>query len=283
MADFIKSPLNYTGGKYRLLPQIFRFFPNNINTFVEPFVGGYNVGVNITANNLIANDTMPQLIELLNYFNETPAENITNEINNIIAKYNLSKTNAAGYYELRRDYSIERLPQQLFTLICYSFNNQIRFNSKGNFNTPFGKREFNPSIQSNLKQFVDKIHSQSVKFTNKDFRDLDYNSLTKDDYVYCDPPYLLGMATYNENDGWNEKDERDLLDILLKLDSRGIKFSVSNVLRLKGETNTILEEWALKNEFNIIPMNIGYTNSSYNRKASNDTLEVLITNHSVQK
>ena len=73
MADFIKSPLNYTGRKYKLLPQIFRFLPNNINTFVEPFVGGYNVGVNITANNLIANDTMPQLIELLNYFNETPA------------------------------------------------------------------------------------------------------------------------------------------------------------------------------------------------------------------
>lgn len=30
----IQSPLNYTGGKYKLLPQILPFFPENINCFV---------------------------------------------------------------------------------------------------------------------------------------------------------------------------------------------------------------------------------------------------------
>ena len=38
--DLIKSPLNYTGGKFKLLPQILPLFPNDINTFVDLFGGG---------------------------------------------------------------------------------------------------------------------------------------------------------------------------------------------------------------------------------------------------
>lgn len=38
--ELIKSPLNYTGGKFKLLPQILPLFPNEINTFVDLFGGG---------------------------------------------------------------------------------------------------------------------------------------------------------------------------------------------------------------------------------------------------
>ena len=36
---YVKSPLNYTGGKYKILPQIMSKFPSNIGTFVD-FFGG---------------------------------------------------------------------------------------------------------------------------------------------------------------------------------------------------------------------------------------------------
>ena len=44
----IKSPLNYTGGKYKLLPQLLPIIlplphKNEINTFVDLFTGGGNV------------------------------------------------------------------------------------------------------------------------------------------------------------------------------------------------------------------------------------------------
>lgn len=38
--NYIKSPLNYTGGKYKLLPQILPLLPNNIDTFIDLFWGG---------------------------------------------------------------------------------------------------------------------------------------------------------------------------------------------------------------------------------------------------
>ncbi len=38
--NYIQSPLNYTGGKYKLLNQLIPLFPKNINTFIDLFGGG---------------------------------------------------------------------------------------------------------------------------------------------------------------------------------------------------------------------------------------------------
>ena len=54
--EFIKSPLNYTGGKYKILNSIFPYFPKEINTFIDLFGGGFNVGINANANKIIYND-----------------------------------------------------------------------------------------------------------------------------------------------------------------------------------------------------------------------------------
>ncbi len=45
----IASPMNYIGGKYKILPQILPLFPDNIGTFVDLFCGGCNVGINVSA------------------------------------------------------------------------------------------------------------------------------------------------------------------------------------------------------------------------------------------
>ena len=54
---YIKSPLNYIGGKYKLLPQLMKYFPTDINTFVDLFSGGFNVGINVKSNKNICNDS----------------------------------------------------------------------------------------------------------------------------------------------------------------------------------------------------------------------------------
>ena len=58
---YIKSPLNYVGGKYKLLSQILPLFPSNINTFVDLFGGGGNVIVNVKAEHCIYNDILKQV------------------------------------------------------------------------------------------------------------------------------------------------------------------------------------------------------------------------------
>ena len=65
--DYIKGPLNYTGGKYSILKDILPNFPKNINTFIDLFAGGLNVGININANTIIYNDIINYLSELFLY------------------------------------------------------------------------------------------------------------------------------------------------------------------------------------------------------------------------
>ena len=47
-----RSPLFYVGDKYKLISEIKTYFPQCINRFIEPFVGGGSVFLNIDAEEL---------------------------------------------------------------------------------------------------------------------------------------------------------------------------------------------------------------------------------------
>ena len=304
--EFAKSPLNYVGGKYKLLGQLTKRFPNNINTFVDFFCGGGNVGVNVKANKVIAVDKEECLIKVLNLFKRYSYTQIIEKIDSIIEKYKLSNTfingykyyncdssaglgiyNKQRYLKLREDYN--RLKEEsddktfkFLTLIIYGFNHQIRFNSSGEFNTPVGKRDFNSSIRRNLLSFCEALRNKNVEFVSEDFKKIKIDNLTPEDFCYFDPPYFLGDASYNENNNWTEKDEKELLSYINKLNDNNIKFALSNVTQHRGEKNQLLIDWAIENKYNINYLDYNYNNSNYHSKSKlNITEEVLITNYSI--
>lgn len=51
-----RSPLFYVGDKYKLMREIKTHLPKRIRTFVEPFVGGGSVFMNVEAENYLLND-----------------------------------------------------------------------------------------------------------------------------------------------------------------------------------------------------------------------------------
>ena len=280
MKNFIKSPLNYTGGKYKLLEQIVPHFPTNIGCFVDLFCGGCNVGINVVANKVILNDSCSQLQELYSYWKKNGYSQVKTEIVEKIDKYQLSKTNEDGFKRLRESYNATHSPIELFLLIAYSFNHQIRFNKKNEFNMPFGrnKSEFNPKMDKNLLSFINELVSDKFVITNQDFTELKVEKLKENDLVYCDPPYLITTASYNENGGWNEEKEFQLLDLLDRCNSKNIKFALSNVLCHKDKSNDILIDWSEK--YNVIHLNKNYSNCNYHilDREKNFTDEVLILN-----
>lgn len=285
--DFIKSPLNYTGGKYKLLPQLLEIFPKEIDTFVDLFAGGGNVAVNVNAKHIIYNDIMWQVPEMLQEFKRVGVEECLQRIDYFIEAYELSKDNREGYLKLRECYNNSfdlefslTDPLMLYTLICYSFNNQIRFNSKHEYNMPFGKNRssFNPALREKFVAFVNRLQEIDIQFFSKDFRKLKIGGLKGSDFVYCDPPYLITVASYNENGGWGEQAERELLSKLDEIDKAGVRFGLSNVLESKGKENTILKEWA--NRYKVNYLEHTYSNCSYHKKdKESKDVEVLITNY----
>ncbi|WP_195615687.1 DNA adenine methylase [Lachnospira eligens] len=279
--EYVKSPLNYTGGKYKLLPQLLELFPKQVNTFVDLFAGGGNVSVNVKAEKVVFNDLMWQVPEMLQEFKKIGVEESLRKIDGYISSYDLSKENKEGYLALRELYNKGKSdPLMLYTLICYSFNNQIRFNNKGAYNMPFGKdrSSFNPTLREKFITFVQRLQSMEIQFSSKDFRELDLDTLGENDFVYCDPPYLITVASYNENGGWGEQAERDLLAKLYALDKAGVKFGLSNVFESKGKENTILKEWA--KGYTVHYLDHTYSNCSYHKKdKQSKDIEVFITNY----
>lgn len=279
--NLIKSPLNYIGSKYNLLPQILPLFPDNINTFVDLFCGGCNVGININANKIICNDIISQTIILFKVCQIDSVENMLAKFQTIIDIYELSRTNKEGYTNLRKDYKQESVNPSnpfgywysFYMLIAHSFSNQIRFNKKGEFNLPFGARTFNDNMKDNFIKFVNKIKKLNVLFTNNDFRKVDLDSLTNNDFVYVDPPYSKTTATYNENKSWSKQDDIDLFQLLDNIHKNNIKFAMSNIYKTDW-----LKEWSKK--YNIHYLNYNYKNCNYQKKdKSGKECEVLIANY----
>ena len=66
----IQSPLNYTGGKYKLLPQLLPLFPKDTDVFVDLFCGGCNVGINVAARRVVYNDSNSRLCRLYRTFRD---------------------------------------------------------------------------------------------------------------------------------------------------------------------------------------------------------------------
>ena len=274
---YIKSPLNYVGGKYKLLPQILPIFPDKINTFVDLFGGGFNVGINVNADTIVYNDLESHVVELLKYSKETDTNRLLSEIDELINKYSLSKENADGFNELREYYNEENnSPIVFYTMICYAFNYHIRFNQNGKYNMPFGKARssFNPSLRQTFITFCDTLHNKNCMFFNVEFARFRFDELEKGDFVYADPPYFNSVAAYNEQGGWTEKHEQCLLANLDELNQRGISFALSNNLKYD---NPLLDEW--KNKYNVHYLNGDYSNCNYQKKDRSADCEVLITNY----
>lgn len=279
--------MNYIGGKYKLLPQILPLFPKKIRVFVDLFCGGANVGMNVKSKKVVFNDNLSYLIDLYRAFQTIPKAEILQHIENRISDLALSMTNEEGYLALRNLYNNQRNPLDLFVLTAYSFNHQIRFNNSHLFNNPFGRdrSSFNNRMRNNLIDFLDKLAVSDASFSCGSFDGFDLSELTEEDFLYCDPPYLITTGTYNDGkrgfSGWNEGEERKLLSLLKTVDENGLRFALSNVLIHKSKTNDILIEWVNENKYNVFHLNKDYSNSNYHTidrgKTASD--EVLITNY----
>lgn len=279
---YIKSPLNYIGGKYKLLPQLMKYFPTDINTFVDLFSGGFNVGINVKSNKTICNDINDFIIDLYKELYNSSVENVLDRINTNIKGYGLSKENESAYKKFRVHYNETKDPIDLYTLTCYSFNYQFRFNNNKEYNNPFGRNrsQFSENMKNNLILFSDKLKNMNIDFSSKDFDKVSIENLGKDDFIYCDPPYLITTGSYNDGNrgfkDWKEEEEIKLYNYLDKANEKNIKFALSNVMEHKGKENKLLKEWSKK--YKVIYLDNDYSNSSYNTKKGKSK-EVLIINY----
>lgn len=280
----IKSPLNYIGGKYKLLEQITPLFPPQINTFVDLFSGGANVGINVDAKHHIFNDMNSRIIEMFRFFSTQDIDNLVSSVKSRIEEYQLSKTNEKGYIEFRNQYNSNPNPLDLYVLVSYSYNYQFRFNNSMEFNNPFGRNRsrFSPNMENNLRLFVSRLQQLNANFTDNLFHEVDLSGLSTSDFVYLDPPYLITTGNYNDGNrgflNWGIQQEMQMYSLMDQLSDMGIRYALSNVLEHKGKTNDLLKKYINDSHVYANLLNYNYNNSSYNSKGKG-SIELLVTNY----
>ena len=287
MTGYRRSPINYMGGKYRSLKYIVPNFKPNIDTFYDLFSGSGTVHLNTKANKVIANDINHIVINLQKYISENNPYYIYEQLINIANEYRLDSEESIGYNSLRKEYNKDRDPLKLLALSQHAFNYILRFNKKGEFNASHGKGicKLSQDFLEKLINFNEKTQRDKTEFKSLDFREvINLNILTKNDLVYCDPPYLLSEAVYNEKrafGGWSKQDTIDLLSLLDKVNERGSNFALTEMVLSKGEINSLLVDWVKQNNYSIIYYDVQYLGVPSTHNNDRKSVEVLVTNYKI--
>ena len=286
----VTSPIFFMGSKRRLIKRgLIDLFPKDMKRFIDVFGGTGTVSLNVECENILLNDKDKHLYDLYSMFKDYTAEKIIQMVEDNINEYGLAKesTNRNIYYDnekleeykhayisLRKEFNEHGSIFDLYTLMFYAFSQQCRFNKKDEFNMPVGNSYFSEEKKQNVLKTAHMF--QSIKISNKDFKELDYK---QGDFVYLDPPYLGTCATYNESreTWWNKEQNNKLWCLCEDLDSAGIKFAMSNVFENKGKVNYELIGWCMDNGWRIHYFdNFSYTACG---KGNAKTQEVLIMNY----
>lgn len=272
-----ESPLNYIGSKAKMISHIKQSLPEKFSSFVDACGGGFNVGININADKIIYNDINHFVTNLVASFRNNEAYEYILYLKRVIKKFGLEAKNAKSYLKVREHYNSlpleKRDPRLLYAVILYGFNQQIRFNGNHEFNNPVGMRWFNDKVLEKMISFSRIIKEKNIVFESKDYQEL-FSEISKDTFVYLDPPYMLTNGSYNDGKrgfhGWNKQMEEQLFDFATKLNDDGKSFMISYVLEHKGQFNGHFDSWIKQGEHNLIQVEPILGN---NRK------EVIITNY----
>lgn len=238
---FAKPFLKWAGGKTQLLDEIKHRSPHGlstgeIDTYVEPFVGGGAVFFYIAQN--YTNIKRFYLIDinqdLVNCYNvvKNSIDYLITRLKTLEKEFRRRNTSARRnfYYRIRSEFNNDRSAAKLIFLNKTCYNGLYRVNRKGEFNVPFGDYK-NPTIcdAANLRGVSQLL--QNAEILCADFEESD-KFIDDGTFVYLDPPYrplspTAGFTSYAKED-FDEMDQIRLAEFCKCLDGKGAKFLLSN-------------------------------------------------------
>jgi DNA adenine methylase Dam len=279
----IETPFNYTGSKFKLLPQLLPQFDYNKSTFVDVFCGGGSVYTNVLDRYdvIFVNDIISDLIGIHKSLMES------DDIIQLTKSLCLNlKEDQDEYLSLRKSYNQSKTPDKLWALMLSCNSNLIRFNQKGEFNQTWGRRSFNSSTEKKVKSFTEHIRKfrEKLIYESIDFSLLEIN---KDTFYYIDPPYgyiknengTIGNRQISEagyNNFYYKENDIKLYEFCNKINEIGSTFVISGVLEHGGNTSWILDK-LISDGFNFKELDFNYEkiNKTNNKK---NTIEVIVKN-----
>jgi len=164
---------------------------------VEPFCGGLAVTLGLRPGQALLNDANPHLINFYRWVKR--GLRVTIEVQN----------DERAFYRQRERFNAllrkkKHQTQEAAALFYYlnrtGYNGLCRFNSKGEFNVPFGQYK-------TISYAADFLHYREA-LADWDFSAVDVEAVAyrPDDFVYADPPYDVEFTAYSRG-GFSWEDQ----------------------------------------------------------------------------
>lgn len=272
----VKPFIKWVGSKRSNLPKLMKYVPDNIDTYVEPFLGCGAMYFALKFNRAIVNDINTELICAYRQVRDH-----TFELKSLLKTFRYEKEQ---YLEIRawdRDPDFSKRPEveraaRLIYLIKTGFNGLYRVNKKNFNNVPFGRYD-NVVIcdEERLDRCSEYLRRHETEIFNQDYYTL-LDRIPDDAFVYLDPPYhpltVTSKFTSYMPGVWAEAEQRRLAQFCRELDRRGIKFMQTN--------STAPLMFDIYREFNITTVDAkrNINSDATKRKAIK---ELIITNYQI--
>ena len=241
----VKPFVKWAGGKSQLLNEIRAKYPETIDKYCEPFVGGGAVLLDVLANRhpeeVLINDINAELVNTYMQIKNNVDELIillSDMQENFWAKNDidrkamyLTKRERFNDLKVNGDEQINLEKAALFIFLNKTcFNGLYRVNSKGLFNVPMGAYKNPPICDAENLRLISQL-LQHVQIKCGDYSEC-AEFIDENTFVYIDPPYRPLTATasftsYSENE-FGDKQQIELGRFVDEISAKGAKVVASN-------------------------------------------------------
>lgn len=263
----IKTNLRWAGGKSKMIKVLDKFFPKEVNKYIETFTGGGSVLLHIMQRYnpavAYANDIDENLI---NYYNEVKnnADAVVDECLSIKGSYDKDSF-TEGFHNLDRSRA-----SHFFTANKTSFSGLNR-----NYSSQAYDRNFSISCINKIKDVSNVI--QGVNFTNVDYTKLDEVIGDISGYfIYLDPPYYSNKdkGLYGKKGELHKNFNHEELFEWVK------KHSADNKIMLSYDDSPYIRE--LYKDYNIYGFDFVYSMTNTGGNLCKEGKEIVITNYEIK-
>lgn len=195
--------IKWTGSKRSQCKEILTYFPHDIETYHEPFVGSGAIlrallNSTIRCDRYICSDINQGLIDLWTFIMKQPdklAEHYSLLHGGLKRMKNIQDKKML-YEQVRVRYNTLGHPGDFLFLLRTCANGLVRYNSKGAFNTSFHltRDGIQPDkMKSIILQWSDLLNRRNVHFKCCRYHEIQVSS---NDFIYMDPPYAGTKGMY---------------------------------------------------------------------------------------
>lgn len=231
--NLVQPVLKWAGGKRQMLSSIMKQIPKDVSIYCEPFVGGGAVLFKLQPQKAIVNDINSELINVYLV--------IRDDVEELIEDLKKHKSEKDYFYRMRdldrnREEYEKLTPVQKASRFMYlnktCYNGLFRVNRLGQFNVPFGNYKNPGCVNERVLKAVSRYFNEAViSFFCEDFERI-LLDLTKEIFVYLDPPYyplsdtsyFTGYSKY----GFGREEHVRLKQTCDRLNEKGVRFLLSN-------------------------------------------------------